>query len=105
MPPVPALRSPSDSPAPSKPGGPLRRAGQWLRAVKRFDDQRAGLPGEHWCACGTGTALLLRGRRSPSPVLRAAATVGGLLFVARSLSGRDGLVGKLQRRRRAADMG
>jgi hypothetical protein len=105
MPPVPALRSPYDSPAPSEPGGPLRRAAQWLRAVKRFDDQRAGIPGEHWFAFGTGAALLLRGRRSPSPVLRTAATLGGLLFMARGLSGRDGLVGKLQRRQRAAGAG
>lgn len=78
---------------------PLQRAAERLRALKRFDDERPSVPGEHWFAFGTGALLLLRGRRSASPLLRTAATVGGLLFMARGLSGRDGLLARLQQRR------
>lgn len=95
MPPIPAIAQPAES---SVPDTRTRRATEWLRQLKRFDDQRPSVPGEHWVAFGTGAALLLRGRRASSPVLRAAATVGGLLFMARGLSGRDGLVSRLRRR-------
>lgn len=78
---------------------PLQRAAERLRALKRFDDERPSVPGEHWFAFGTGALLLLRGRRSASPLLRTAATVGGLLFMARGLSGRDGLLARLQQQR------
>lgn len=95
MPPVPAIHQPSTDP---RPGSGLQRATEWLQQLKRFDDQRPSVPGEHWFAFGTGAALLWRGRRSPSALLRTAATVSGLLFMARGLSGRDGLVAKLRRR-------
>jgi hypothetical protein len=95
MPPVPALAYRSDSQASASA---LQRATGWLRQLKQYDDQRPSVPGEHWFAFGTGAALLLRGRRAGSPVLRTAATLGGLLFMARGLSGRDGLVARLRRR-------
>jgi hypothetical protein len=95
MPPVPAIRPRAEPPT---AGSPLHRAAERLRQLKRLDDQRPGVPGEHWFAFGTGAALLLRGRRAASPVWRTAATVGGLLFMARGLGGRDGLVARLRRR-------
>lgn len=76
----------------------LGRAGELLAQVKRFDDQRPSVPGEHWFAFGTGAALLLRGRRSASPAWRTAATLGGALFLLRAVSGRDGLLAWLKRR-------
>ena len=76
----------------------LGRAGELLAQVKRFDDQRPGVPGEHWFAFGTGAALLLRGRRAASPGWRAAAMRGGALFVLRAVSGRDGGLARLKRR-------
>jgi hypothetical protein len=95
MPPISPLAYRAESQAAHDP---LQRTAGWLRALKRYDDQRPSVPGEHWFAFGTGAALLLRGRRADSPLLRTAATLGGLLFMARGLSGRDGLVAKLRRR-------
>lgn len=101
MPETPDDAQASTAAAPRQPPAqtPLQRAAERLRALKRFDDQRPSVPGEHWFAFGAGAMLLLRGRRSGSPLLRTAATVGGLLFMARGLSGRDGLLSRLQQRR------
>ncbi|WP_066338719.1 hypothetical protein [Azohydromonas lata] len=112
MPPLPTITTAATTPVtaahpipddvhegtPAAPQSPLQRAAERLRALKRLDDQRPSVPGEHWFAFGTGAALLLRGRRSSSALLRTAATVGGLLFMARGLSGRDGLLARLQQR-------
>ncbi|NML15667.1 hypothetical protein [Azohydromonas caseinilytica] len=76
----------------------LQRVAGLIRQLKAFDDRRPSVPGEHFVAFGTGTALLLRGRRSASPVLRTLACAGGLLLMARGLSGRDGLLARLRRR-------
>ncbi|WP_298233314.1 hypothetical protein [uncultured Azohydromonas sp.] len=55
MPPVPAIDQPATD---QRPGSGLQRATGWLRELKRFDDQRPSVPGEHWFAFGTGAALL-----------------------------------------------
>jgi uncharacterized membrane protein len=72
------------------------RGGGLLAALKRIDQRRPSLPGEHWAALGAGTALLGYARRRHSPLLRLAALVAGGVLVYRAASGRDG-VAKLLR--------
>lgn len=71
-----------------------------LRKTKQWDDQRPGIPGEHWLALGAGLFALARARRSRSPVVRLAGQALGGALMARAASGRDGIAGKLARARR-----
>ena len=76
-----------------------------LARLKRYDDRREGVPGEHWYALAAGLWLLTLGRGS-SPVARAAGAIAAIALMARAASGRHGLVQLLPRdhpRRRAAD--
>ncbi|MBA4263697.1 MAG: hypothetical protein C0453_01325 [Comamonadaceae bacterium] len=74
-----------------------------LRAVKRFDESRPSLPGEHWAVFATALALLRVAARSGSPWLALAAGASGLGLVWRALSGRDGLLRKFAQHQRPAD--
>ena len=60
-----------------------------LHRVKRFDEERPSLPGEHWLALGAGIALIMATRRHPSRLVQLLAGVGGTALVASALSGRD----------------
>ncbi len=60
----------------------------WLQQLRRFDEQRDNIPGEHWIALGAGLALWLATRRHPSVAVRILAGVAGTLLVARAASGR-----------------
>lgn len=62
-----------------------------LSALKRIDQRRPSLPGEHWATLGVGAALLGYARRHHAPLLRLAALVAGGALVYRAASGRDGL--------------
>jgi len=67
-----------------------------LRSLKRWDDNRNSMPGEHMLVFGLGTRLLLSGGRGT--LLRRAVRFGaGAALVARALSGRDGAVQVLRR--------
>jgi hypothetical protein len=75
-----------------------------LARLKRYDDARAGFPGEHWYALAAGLWLLARSHGSS--VARAAGIVAGLALIARAATGREGLVQLLPKghpKRRAAD--
>jgi len=69
-----------------------------IERLRRYDDARPGLPGEHWFALAAGLWLMTRGR--PSTLERVAALATGAALVARALGGRDGLSGALARRKR-----
>lgn len=71
-----------------EPDSPLQR-------LRRWDERREGIPGEHWIGFGLGVYLLRR--RSSSRLGGLLSFVLGAAFVARSLSGRDGLIATLQR--------
>jgi hypothetical protein len=71
-----------------------------LRRLQQRDAQRAGIPGEHWAAFGTGLTLLGWARRRRSPWLRTAAGAAGVLMLLRAASGRDGPLGRLRSARR-----
>lgn len=60
-----------------------------LQRVKRFDEERPSLPGEHWLALGGGIALIVATRRHPSVPVKLLAGFAGMALVARALSGRD----------------
>ena len=62
-----------------------------LDRLKRFDDARPSLPGEHWLALGAAVWLLARPHQSPWG--RALSIAAGLALVYRAASGRDGLAG------------
>jgi hypothetical protein len=69
-----------------------------LTRLQRFDEQRPGIPGEHWLALAAGIWLLTR--RSRSGLGRLASVAGGVALLVRAASGRDGLLGTL----RSADL-
>ena len=69
-----------------------------IERLRRLDESRSGLPGEHWFALAAGLWLLTRGRAST--LERIAALAAGAALVARAASGRDGLPGMLARHKR-----
>ena len=69
-----------------------------IERLRRYDQARPGLPGEHWFALAAGLWLLTRGRAST--LERIAALAAGVALVARAASGRDGLPGMLARHKR-----
>jgi len=69
-----------------------------FRRLKRYDERRRSVPGEHWAAFGAGAALLACARRARSPLLRTAALAAGGVMLYRAASGRDGPVQRLRAR-------
>jgi uncharacterized membrane protein len=59
-----------------------------LDKIKKFDDARPGIPGEHWLALGGAVALWLATRRHPSVVVRVLGSMAGTALVARAATGR-----------------
>jgi len=57
--------------------------------IKKFDDARPGIPGEHWLALGGAVALWLATRRHRSFVVRVLGSVAGTALVARAATGRE----------------
>jgi len=62
----------------------------WFEQLRRYDDRRASLPGEHWIALGAGLWLL--SRHGSLAVGRFLAMAVGVALIYRAASGRDGLV-------------
>lgn len=60
-----------------------------LHKLKRYDDSRDSLPGEHWLAFAAGLGLWIATRKHPSVGVRVLASVVGTLLVARAATGRD----------------
>jgi hypothetical protein len=60
-----------------------------LHKLKRYDDSRDNLPGEHWLAFAAGLGLWIATRRHPSIGVRVLASLMGTLLVARAATGRD----------------
>jgi len=68
-----------------------------IEALRDWDERRPSLPGEHWLTATIGIFLLLRPGKS---VLGRVAYAGaGALLLIRALSGRDGPLAALERRR------
>jgi len=61
----------------------------YLQRIRRFDEERPNIPGEHWIALAGGIALWLATRRSRTLAVRIAGSVVGSLLVARAAQGRD----------------
>jgi hypothetical protein len=59
--------------------------------IKRYDAERAGIPGEHLVALGAGLAAWLLTRKHRSFLVRTAGMLAGTALVGRAASGRDGL--------------
>jgi hypothetical protein len=59
-----------------------------LNRIKRYDEERPGIPGEHWLALAGAMALWLSTRRHRSMVVRLLGSVAGTALVARAVSGR-----------------
>lgn len=68
----------------------------WKEALRRLDDSRESFPGEHWLAFGAGALLLARGGRGVFG--RAVGIAAGALLIGRALTGRDGLLTRVQTR-------
>lgn len=64
-----------------------------LERLRRFDDERSSLPGEHWMTLGMG--LWLMTRPATTVVGRLAAVAAGAALVLRAASGRDGFAARL----------
>ena len=65
-----------------------------LTELKRIDDRRPSLPGEHWLTLVAGIWLLTRGGRSA--LTRLASVAAGAALLYRAASGRDGLISALR---------
>jgi hypothetical protein len=59
-----------------------------LERIRRFDEERPNLPGEHWLAFAAGVGLWIVTRRHPSVAVRVFASLAGTLLVARAAAGR-----------------
>lgn len=59
-----------------------------LDKIEQYDDQRHGIPGEHWRALAGAVALWLSTRRHPSFAVRLLGSVAGSALVARAATGR-----------------
>ncbi|HVE52046.1 MAG TPA: hypothetical protein VNB23_01550 [Ramlibacter sp.] len=60
-----------------------------LDRIRRLDEERSNLPGEHWLVLAAGVGLWLATRRHPSPAVRVLASLAGTLLVARAATGRE----------------
>ena len=94
LPPSFALDLPSDD-----NGSPPPRQ-DFLGRLKRADDARPGIPGEHWVVGGLGALLLLSAGRRGSFVGRFLKRALGAALLARAASGRQGALAELARRMR-----
>ncbi len=54
-----------------------------LEKIKRYDDERAGFPAEHWIVLALGVGAWAATRRSPSLVVKTLGALAGTLLVAR----------------------
>ena len=57
-----------------------------LAELKRLDQNRSNIPGEHWLTLGAGIALWVATRKHPSGAVRLLAGIAGGLLVARAAS-------------------
>ena len=65
-----------------------------IERLRRWDERRESLPGEHWITAAVGFYLLLRPAASmPGRLLSASA---GALLLSRALAGRDGPIATLK---------
>ena len=62
-----------------------------IKEIKRSDDAREGVPGEHWMVLGAGVGVWLLSRRSRSFMVRTVGLMAGTALVGRAASGRDGV--------------
>jgi uncharacterized membrane protein len=58
-----------------------------IAELKRFDQSRSNLPGEHWLTLAAGMALWVATRKHPSGAVRLLAGIAGGFLVARAASG------------------
>src|SRR4051812_38680483 len=65
-----------------------------LERLKRFDEERPTIPGEHWLTLGAGLWLLMR--ESESVAGRLASIAAGAALVWRAATGSDGFVNRLK---------
>jgi hypothetical protein len=61
------------------------------RDIQRWDEQREGIPGEHWMALAAGVAVWIFTRSRRNLPIRLLGAVAGTLLVTRALSGREAL--------------
>ena len=66
-----------------------------LEQLRAFDAQRPAIPGEHWFAFGVGLYLLTR--RPRTAIGQLATVIAAGACIARSVTGRDGLIAALER--------
>ena len=59
--------------------------------IRRWDEQRPGVAGEHLIVLALGVGAWLATRRHPSVVVKSLGALAGTLLVARAASGREGL--------------
>lgn len=62
-----------------------------LTRIKRADERRPNIPGEHWLALGAGIALMMRAGRSRSLLARLGGQALGMALIGRAASGREGI--------------
>jgi hypothetical protein len=62
-----------------------------LHRIKRYDDAREGIPGEHWIVLAAGLGSWLLTRRHPSFMVRTLGLIAGTALAGRAASGREGL--------------
>ncbi len=65
-----------------------------IERLRRWDERRESLPGEHWITAAAGFYLLLR--PAPSAAGRLLTAAAGALLLARALAGRDGPIATLK---------
>lgn len=58
-----------------------------IAELKRFDQSRSNLPGEHWLTLAAGIGLWMATRKHPSGAVRLLAGIAGGFLVARAASG------------------
>ena len=59
-----------------------------IAKLKRFDERRDNIPGEHWLTLAAGVGLWVATRKHPSGAVRLLAGIAGGFLVARAASGR-----------------
>lgn len=80
------------------PASTLRETAVELkRAVQRLDERRPSLPGEHWAVTAAGLGALMLAWRGGGVVRKGFLSGAGIALLARGLSGRDGLLARLER--------
>ncbi len=62
-----------------------------LTRLKQYDENRVGIPGEHWIVLAAGLAVWYLTARSPSTTVKIAGMAAATALVGRAASGRNGL--------------